>query len=139
MTRPEGRWETARELAAYLGARDLLIFIPDPEVHTLLPAPGFPQTLPGGREWQAFLTRCAAEGAQHALLPFPSAGIRSPAVGVAEPYGSVLVLLGGAPHLAHARAAAAALPLLTAGLRGEQAAQIAQSHIEQARAAASQA
>ncbi|HUS16386.1 MAG TPA: HAMP domain-containing sensor histidine kinase, partial [Chloroflexia bacterium] len=33
----------------------------------------------------------------------------------------------------------AALPLLTAGLRGEQAAQIALSHIEQARAAASQA
>ncbi len=49
------RTSAARELSAALGAQALLVFIRDEEVGVLLSAPGFPQTLPYGRQWRAFL------------------------------------------------------------------------------------
>ncbi len=41
---PGERANSARDLAAYLGAEGLIVFIKDPEIEVLLPAPGFRQT-----------------------------------------------------------------------------------------------
>ncbi|HWP34243.1 MAG TPA: hypothetical protein VNM66_01470, partial [Thermodesulfobacteriota bacterium] len=43
---PARRPAAVRALAAGLGAEELVVFVPDPELGVLLPAPGFPQTLP---------------------------------------------------------------------------------------------
>lgn len=62
VARPEERREGARALARHLGARDLILFLRDPDAAVLLPAPGFPSTMPGGLEWQQFVRACADTG-----------------------------------------------------------------------------
>ncbi|MDP9077300.1 MAG: hypothetical protein M3O71_07760, partial [Bacteroidota bacterium] len=51
----ENRFEAANKLARHFGCVYLFIFIIDQEIGVLLPAPGFPQTLPDGRAWQSFI------------------------------------------------------------------------------------
>jgi hypothetical protein len=69
LRRPELRGAASRALANAMGAEGLLIFVRDEELDLLLPAPGFPQTLPDGRRWRAFLAKCVAE--EHAMTPLP--------------------------------------------------------------------
>ncbi len=135
---PHGRAEASVALARHLGVECLLIFIPDPELGTLLPAPGFPQTLPGGHRWRAFLAACIDAGHHSAELPFPAADSMCRAVGIARG-GSVLVLLGGTPADAEAAEVATLLPVLTAAFRGEQQARIAESHAAVAERTAAEA
>ena len=52
------RHEAACAIARAVGARELLLFVKDPELDVFLPAPGMPQTLRSARQWQAFLRRC---------------------------------------------------------------------------------
>lgn len=56
---PGTRAQAADALARRVGAERVLLFVADPETGTLLPAPGFPQTLPGGPSWRAFLARAS--------------------------------------------------------------------------------
>ena len=136
---PAQRRDVARALAQRLGADDLLLFVTDPEMGVLLPAAGFPQTLPAGRPWRAFLAECVARGRCTAELPFPDASSVSPATGLASPDQSVLVLLGGSPR-GHALAELCLLlPLLGAAFRGEQALVTATGHAAVAREAAARA
>lgn len=66
------RIEASRDLAKIFGAKDLIFFIKDPIVGILLPAPGFPQTLPDGRKWRQFLFDCQCRGRKGpALLTCP--------------------------------------------------------------------
>lgn len=127
------RREAARQLARYLGAEDLLIFLPDTEAGVLLPAPGFAQTLPDGRRWQAFLTACQESGSISATLPFPDATTTTTAIGLANTDRTALVLLGGAPRLPEAALLVTLLPLLEAAFRCEQAHVLAQAEVEIAR------
>lgn len=124
---PSRRLEVTRTLAAYLGAEDLLIFITDPELAVLLPAPGFSQSLPQGRVWKSFLAECVKAGRYVAQLPFPDASTVRQAIGLAAEGPTVLVLLGGQDLSADVATVYALLPLLNAAFQREQASLIAQA------------
>lgn len=68
----------APNLAALVGAVHLCLFIRDPEFNRFLPGPGFPQRLPRGMEWTAFLRkvteRCCADQELHS--PFTNTPTR---------------------------------------------------------------
>jgi signal transduction histidine kinase/ActR/RegA family two-component response regulator len=136
---PATRASKARELARVLGADDLLIFVPDPEVLALLPAPGFPQTLPRGRQWREFLKATLAGGRHRGPL-VPAGGEReTESLGLAASDGSVLVLVGGAPVPGELDAIIEVIPLLSRSLLSEQSSIAAAGHAQAARTAASQA
>lgn len=136
---PAGRAESARMLARRAGAEDLIIFILDPEIGVLLPAPGFRQTLPDARRWHAFLSTLRGQTQSSGRLPYPSAADETPALAVAGSDGSVLVLLGGEPVIEIAQALRVVLPVLAGALQGEQAVLAAGGHASVAREAAGQA
>lgn len=72
LTRPEARAEEALRIASEAGAVAFFIFLRDGEIGALTPAPGFPQTLPGGPQWRAFLKSGPTLDAMTRLkLPFP--------------------------------------------------------------------
>ncbi|HLH26893.1 MAG TPA: HAMP domain-containing sensor histidine kinase [Chloroflexota bacterium] len=136
---PERRREAAQALARHVGAEDLIVFVRDPEVDALLPAPGFPQTLPQGRRWHAFLRACLAAGEHSGELLRPDGGTPTRACGIAADDGSVLMLLGGVPQPEAVDVVRALLPLLAAGFRGERLAVAAEGHAAMAREAARRA
>lgn len=133
------RSEAAHALANQLGADDLLIFSPDPEIGPLLPALGFPQTLPEGLSWRAFLKKCAAEGQAIGSLCCPYSHETKGALGIRGNCGSALVLLGGKPRHEDLKEIQALLPLLAAAFQGERAALTAEAHAAVAQQAAAQA
>jgi signal transduction histidine kinase len=134
------RQAAAQRLAQQLGADALLVFAADREVDAWLPAPGFPQTLPRGHQWQAFLRACAAAGEHRGTLPYPDAASELPALGIAAG-DAVLVVLGGGPRGEALATVRALLPLLAAALQGERTAQVAaaQARIAQETAARAEA
>ena len=72
LVRPETRAGEAARIAFEHGADAFFVFLHDEEIGALTPAPGFPQTLPGGPLWRAFLkTAPRAEAAFTLQLPFP--------------------------------------------------------------------
>jgi signal transduction histidine kinase/ActR/RegA family two-component response regulator len=135
---PEGRRENARRLAASLGAEDLIVFIRDPEIDVLLPAPGFIQTLPVGRAWRALLDECAARGQVTESMPFPTADARETVAAFAGRDGSVIALVGGSPSHEETGDVVELLPLLGAAFRGERALLIAEAQTGVARQAEAQ-
>ncbi len=131
---PGERREAARLLARRLGAEDLIVFVKDLELDVLLPAPGFPQTLPEGKAWKALLERCAREGSATGEILSPEGKGTVPVLARAASDGTVLALLGGeSASLADAEDVCAALPLLAAALRGEQSSLVAASQADSAR------
>jgi signal transduction histidine kinase/CheY-like chemotaxis protein len=136
---PERRSAAGRRLAEHLGAQDLLIFAPDEAVGALLPAPGFPQTLPGGREWRAFVQRCEQQGRAEAELPYPDVATVMHATGIVLRGGGVLVLLGGGPRAELVAPTVETLPLLMAAFRAERNAMAGAGHAAAAVAATRQA
>lgn len=133
------RREAAQALARHLGAEDLIIFVKDPEVDALLPAPGFPQTLPRGRAWRHFLGACSVADDYVADLPRLDTATPTRAVGVTAADGAVLVLLGGEPRPDAVAIVRALLPLLAAAFRGERLAVAAEGQAAMAREAAQRA
>ncbi|MFN2456114.1 MAG: ATP-binding protein [Pyrinomonadaceae bacterium] len=133
----DGRREAARRLAEQLDAEDLILFIQDPEINILLPAPGFLQTLPAAKTWRELLKNCTTEWTT-ADVPFPNAESLKRAAAIAGTDGSVLALIGGNPNLDEARAVVELLPLLAAAFRGERAMLIAEGQTRVARQAAEQ-
>jgi len=135
-------WQTERAgaataLADRLGAGQVLIFIRDPDVDALLPAPGMEQTLRGGPAWRAFLKRCSEPGRQEAVVDLP-ANRQVPALALV--WGNVaLIMLGGSPDPADLAQIEPLLPLLGAALGCEQEVVVAQSEATAAKLAAGQA
>jgi signal transduction histidine kinase len=116
---PAGRADAASALARHLGADDLLIFAPDPELGVYLPAPGLRQTLGGAAAWRAFVRRCAEEGACTGELPGMD-GRPVPARGCAAPGGGVvLVVTGEGAALAELHGLRPVLPVLGALFQAE--------------------
>jgi signal transduction histidine kinase len=136
---PETRAAAASALAAAFGAEALLIFIRDPEIGTLLSAPGFPQTLPNGKAWQAFLDTCADRGQFAGALALHASDERMPAVGFAEGRDVLFVLLGTREPTGDVAWFRTLLPLLAAVFRGEQAASVANAQARIARDSAARA
>jgi signal transduction histidine kinase len=140
LTGVSGRQVAARQLAEYLGAEELTIFIPDSETGLVLPAPGFPQALLGERAWHDFLAICAKAGRHLAALAHPRFPGPITAYGFAARDGSILVLLGGQPVEELVAITCQLLPMLAAAYQGERAArstvaqaQLAQDSANQAR------
>ena len=139
LTNGANRAAAARALAAHAGAENLLIFLRDADLGILLPAPGFPQTLPQARQWQDFLDRCRREFFHEGGLPYPERVGLTKATGVAADDGSVVVLLGGHPQMDMAIDIGLLLPIVAAALQGERAALVAEAQAELARQTATQA
>ena len=136
---PETRSAAARELAAAMGAESLILFIRDDEVDALLPAPGFPQTLPDGKAWRAFLAECSARGHAHASLPLAAGGEPRPAVGYAWENESVLAVLGTRAATLDVSWLQALLPLFAGIFRAEHVAALATAQARLARDSAARA
>ena len=131
---PGAREQASRRLASRLNCSELVVFVKDFELDIMLPAPGFPQTLPEAPKWQAFLRSSGTAGEARGSLIAPSTGEDMCAIGINWSDGA-LVLLGGRPDQEALDAARAALPLLISALRGEQALQTALVYKEQAQKA----
>ena len=135
----EGRQETAGRLAAYIGAQDIIVFVKDPATGVLLPAPGFPQTLPQGLEWRDFTAASLARGQHHGTLHFPTAQSTAAASGYAAGDTAVLVVLGGSPRPEAVSQLRSLLPILAFGFHHERAAGLCQIEAKLAREAAADA
>jgi signal transduction histidine kinase len=109
---PAARAEAAAALARHLGADDLLVFSPDPELGVYLPAPGLRQTLGGAAAWRAFVQTCAGQGGCTGELPGMD-GRPVPARGCAAE-GVVLVVTGEGAAAAELDALRPVLPVLGA-------------------------
>ncbi|MEP6593528.1 MAG: hypothetical protein ABJC51_07540, partial [Acidobacteriota bacterium] len=73
MAAAPGRFIAAQALARHLGASAIVILVHDRVIDALVPAPGFPQTLPGGAGWREFLVRLRNNGFHHGTVGFPRA------------------------------------------------------------------
>lgn len=116
--RPEQRLEATSRLAKALGGDELFIFVADPEIDVLLPAPGLPQTLKNAAAWKAFLARCVVDGAHLGELSGTDGKIR-PAHGISAGGDLVVVLLGANAPRADFRELQLAAPVLAALVRSE--------------------
>lgn len=106
----------AARIAAEIGAEAFLVLLHDDSIDALTPAPGFPQTLPGGPAWRAFLKGRHRAGEMETRLPFPGPD-EVKLARVLVGHEAVFVLIGGEPDIAIAEFAQA--PLLAALLRAE--------------------
>lgn len=93
LSNPENRYEESTKLANYFNCKHLIFLIKDPEINIYLPAPGYPETLPGNKEWPLFLDRCIHDGFYSKELPFYNQQTLT-ASGFTESGDSVAVLLG---------------------------------------------
>ena len=129
LTVPQTRADEAARIAREAGAETFLILLYDAPVGALIPAPGFPQTLPGGPLWRAFLKKRPVPGATSRFeLPFPSQESLRPARCFASDSVAFLVI-GESSRLPVERFAD--VPLLAALLKAE-AAQLASSGLVRA-------
>ena len=127
---PSTRQSASDELAVMLGGETLLVFVRDPEIGQLLTAPGFPQTLPNGREWRAFLKECVERGRHVGAVELRDQIGKLPAIGVAESDVLVVVIVGTSEEVEELKELRALMPLLAAALRGEQQATIASAQAQ---------
>ena len=119
LTDPATRVAGARALAESVGATDLSLFLFDDDVQALLPAPGFPQTLPDGRKWKAFLKVVAAKNSARCKLVYVDSPEPVNVLGLRTTDGSILVLFGGEPDENEVTEVALLMPILAAAFRGE--------------------
>lgn len=112
----------ARELANALGARDLLIFVRDTEVNSLLTAPGFRATLPDAKAWRSFLRECAEKGELRSNLSFFDGEPATAVFGVAPTQDAAMVFIGVENLATDVTFIRDLLPLFTAMFRGEHSA-----------------
>jgi signal transduction histidine kinase len=106
------RFQAANKLAHFFGCSHFFVFIVDREIGILLPAPGFPQTLPNGKCWLDFTSECSKNGYQEGLVPFPDSNTLHNSIGILGPDKSVIVLLGGTPTREQIRPLIEILPVL---------------------------
>lgn len=129
------RRQTAQQLAAALGASQLLLYVADPRLGLLLPASGMPKTLVAGPLWRDFLQRCTSETRVAGRVDL--GGELAPACALVE-RGCALILIrprdGPLPQDLQR-----AMPLLGAALQAQQALRIGMMEAMQAREAAAKA
>lgn len=126
------------ELSTHLGAVALLILVEDSTVEAFVPAPGFPQSLPGGAVWREFLQRARQPGVHHGQLGYPAAEPLMPAVALTG-HGVMLLCLGWDCSAMGLHTIQGIVPLVAATLRAEHEAltakgelQVAQEHARHA-------
>ena len=131
------RVHAAQALAAHCGGTDLMVFVEDPDAGTLVPAPGFAGTLPGGRGWRQLLAKARVPGThRQTVRGFGDQGDIE-AVACAYP-GIAVVFLGGSPEPC-TEVLAGVAPLLRATFQTEQAAFVTEGQLRVATQASGQA
>jgi len=120
-----------------LGAEDLIVFVRDAEVSRMLPAPGFPQTLPSSRLWRELLDSAVKDGSSTREIPWPGADVRTVRAFASSETAAVAVL--EPPDELDVEALVTLLPLLESAYRGEFVARVATAQSLLARTAAAQA
>jgi signal transduction histidine kinase/ActR/RegA family two-component response regulator len=128
----DSRESAQARLAAAAGARELLVFLREPESDTLLPAPGWRKTLPGGPAWRALLARACAPGVHRASVPWEGGEPAVEAVGCVSD-GVGIVLIGGTVSDADAQLLCLMAPLLKAAFRAQQALAASAGELQAAR------
>ena len=122
---PQRRIWASGRIAEFLGGEALLLFVRDDQLDVLLPAPGFPQTVPGGPSWRSLLSRCLTSRIVTGEVAFPTADQLRPATAVTDDCGLSAVLIGGQPTPAALGDLHRLLRLCAAVLRAEQTAAVA--------------
>lgn len=131
------RTAAASRLATRLGIETLLLLVRDPSLGVLIPAPGMPQTLLGGRSWRAFLNNCPDTGRWEAEVELP---LGNSCTALALLYeGTALVMLSATPEDADLVELERVLPLFAALLGAEQSASLAKAESALAQDAANRA
>jgi signal transduction histidine kinase len=125
------RSRAANELAALLGVDELLALAPDPELGTLLPAPGWPQTVPHIASLRALLAQCREPGIHRLRATWCREQARSIVV-LKAAAGLHLVLVGGEPDERDVAPVRDLLPLLAAAVRAELATHAAEGRANSA-------
>lgn len=115
---PECRSEAARRLACALGAENLVLFLPDPQLGVPLPAPGFPRTFPDGRAWRDLVANVQPGEVRTGQLPCPFDGVAKPVTVISSP-GAVLAIAGGSPGPDSICNVARLLPVVARSLQTE--------------------
>lgn len=128
-----GRESAAQALAAEIGARHLLLYIQDPELQVLLPAPGMPKTLTAGPSWRVLLRRLADEPEATTEVDVLGGRWQARAVALGD---CAFVLLGEQQPPDVPPEFREALPLLAEVLRAQQALRIGMAEADEARLAA---
>ena len=93
---PAERAIAAARCAADWGVEAVLVLIKDRDSGALRPAPGFPQTLPGGPTWRTLLRSRAEDARWTGVVAFPVRDRLVPFAAFRERDSAVLLLLGGA-------------------------------------------
>ena len=135
---PAERYASAQRLAAHVGAVALMILVEDRTADAYLPAPGFPQTLPGGALWRAFLERARHPGLLAGEVGYPEADRAVPAVSYAAP-GIILVFIGATCDPIRIESIGSLAPLLAATIGLEHAELVARGELRVAQAQAREA
>lgn len=137
LAQPGARASVAQALAAALGAQDLALYVRDPELNVMLPAPGMPKTAAGGPLWRSFLARCLTESRFRGTVDWPVGTERLATVLVVNDVAAIIA--GGTPSEDAVGALGRHLPLLAALLMAEQALVIGGVEASEAREAAARA
>lgn len=136
---PTVRPAAARALGAALGGTTVIVFVRDPEVGVLLPAPGFAQTLPSGRAWREYLEACVSAGERAASVPPERGAAPAPAFGFSAGMDAVAVIVGTDRPASGYVWLRELLPLIAAALRNERTAAYAGARARAAERAAAHA
>lgn len=129
------REAAAGELARALGVDRVLLFVRDPELGSLLPAEGFPQTLRAGAAWRAFVRGCSEPGRYEADVGEVDGAGPDPHVVAYVEADSALFLFGRPTADAELlEVFLGALPLVGAMLRAEYKVRLAEADAALARA-----
>lgn len=128
-----GRDRAAQALAAAVGASHLLLFVRDPALNVMLPAPGMPKTLVAGPSWRALLRHLANEVDTTADVEVLGGRWAARAVALR---GCALVLLGELSPPAFPLQLHETLPLLAEVFHAQQALRIGVAEAADARQAA---
>ena len=115
------RYERSMQIASYFGGSYFVIFVRDSEVDTLLPAPGFPQTLPDGFVWKQFLIRSQSEKFYSGNVLYPDSKTSIQATAMVCYKESLAVLIGASPTFDEVRPIKVLMPLLVTLFEQEQA------------------
>jgi signal transduction histidine kinase/ActR/RegA family two-component response regulator len=138
LAEPGHRMEAARRLAEHIGVEAVLILVEDPEVDALVPAPGFPPTLPGGAGWRRLLQQAGRPGVHPGEVGYPTATRIVPAAAVCA-RGPAVLLVGGAADPPVTESLTTLAPLLASLLRAEHATVVARGELRVAQDHARQA
>jgi len=139
LTRPEGRAEAIAQLVRVLECEEAVIFIRDPDARELIPAPGFPQTLPEARTWRQALKRSPPPGIWRARVCSPVRKQPVDATIVRPDEACALAALGGSTDPALLAQAVPVLQITAAALLNEHVACIKEAELAAARKATSDA